>query len=353
MIVFACSFLVAKFTKERVLDRVSKKISEDDQEILVLIGRATYVGVLAVGITIALKIAGIDLTAIIAAIGFGLGFAMQDLIMNFIAGIFILVSRHFVIGDFIQINGTIGQVVEIQSRATILKALDGTRVIVPNSQLFTNEVTSFTSNPFRRIEIEVGVEYRTDLAHAQQIIFEALKEHHEVLEEPAPATVLDEFDDSSINFLVRFWVDSRSNWVGTRSQVIHLIKDHFDKAGISIPFPIRTLAFDKDTENTVVPVYEMENVDMEKHKTERGQEEAALAEQVAASAQRAQKIQDIQPPAEAAVFPGGPDALIEEEENVAGAALAAETVQANQDIAPAAVPEAEKAETGAAFLRQE
>lgn len=396
MIVFACTFLIAKITKEKVLDRVSKKISEDDQDVLVLIGRATYMGVLVVGITISLKIGGIDLTPIVAAAGFGLGFAMQDFIMNFLAGVFILLNRQFTLGDFIKVNETIGQVMEIQSRATILKALDGTRVIVPNSDLFTKEVVSYTSNPFRRLEVPVGVEYRTDLAHAQQAILEALQESEEVLSEPRPAIVLDEFDDSSINFLVRFWVDSKSHWINTRSDVIHLIKKRLDAEGIGIPFPIRTLVMDKDTEGVNMPVYQVSGEEMTAQRSKREQEEVALAERISAAASRAQKIQDIQPPApteptpavvpapvapeapaaeapaipevsaddEAAATPGGPDQIIEED--VAEVAEAVQAVQAEQEatapITPAPstltpatvpVPDAEKAETGAAFLQQD
>ncbi len=342
MIIFACSFILAKVTKEKVVDRVSSKLAEDDQEVLVLIGRATYVAVLLLGVTVSLKIAGIDLTAIIAAVGFGMGFAMQDLIMNFIAGIMILVNRQFTLGDFIKVNDTIGQVVEIQSRATILKALDGTRVIVPNSQLFTNQVTSFTSNPFRRIEVAVGVEYRTDLAHATQIIKEALNENEHVLKEPQSAIILDEFADSSINFLVRFWVDSKSNWVGAKSQVIHSIKKHFDKEGIGIPFPIRTLVMDKDTEDVMIPVYEVEKEEMTMKKDQRAKEEAELASRVEAAAGRVEKIQDIQPP---------PRPTPIQEENVAEVAKAAEEVQAEQDSEPAVMPVVEKTETGASFLQ--
>ncbi|MBT5015955.1 mechanosensitive ion channel family protein [Candidatus Peregrinibacteria bacterium] len=348
MIIFACSFVLAKTTKEKVVDRVSSKLAEDDQEVLVLIGRATYVAVLLLGVTISLKIAGIDLTAIIAAIGFGMGFAMQDLIMNFIAGIMILINRHFTLGDYIKVNDTIGQVVEIQSRATILKALDGTRVIVPNSQLFTNQVTSFTSNPFRRIEVEVGVEYRTDLAHATQIIKEALKEHEGILKEPGPAIVLDEFADSSINFLVRFWVDSKSNWIGAKSEVIHLIKKHFDEEGIDIPFPIRTLAFDKDTEDVMIPVFEAEKEELAVKKDQRFKEEVDLAAHVAAAAERSKTTQDIQPPKPAAK--PHPPKHSHNEENVAAVDQASKSVQAEQDATPPPMPEAEKAATGASFL---
>jgi small conductance mechanosensitive channel len=354
MVVFAFSFVIAKVMKEKVVDKVSAQFSEDDQDILVLIGRTTYVGVLAVGVTIALNIAGIDLTAIIAAVGFGVGFAMQDLVMNFMAGVLILLNRQFTIGDFIKINDTVGKVEEIQSRATILKALDGTRVIVPNADLFTNQVTSFTSNPFRRIEVPVGVEYRTDLSQAHQAIYEALMEHSGVLREPAPAIILSEFADSSINFLVRFWVDSHSKWIQTKSDVIQLIKKHLDEQAIGIPFPIRTLVFDKDTEDVVLPTYQMSQPEMQAKISQRDQEEKMLSEAIAATADRATKNSTYQPTsvptpsvAPVAKHPsvGAEDAApgaeflasdsgavpADEEENVTATAEAAKSVQAEQD----------------------
>lgn len=300
MIVFACSFVFANIVKNKVVDRISEKLGSDDKDVLILIGRATYLAVLSVGVTISLKIGGIDLTAIIAAVGFGIGFALQDLVMNFIAGILILLNRQFTIGDFIKIKDTVGKVVEIQSRATILRALDGTRVIVPNADLFKNQVTSYTSNETRRIEIAVGVEYRTDLAHAQQIILEALKEESHILPDPEPAILLDAFADSSINFKVRFWVNSHSNWLKIKSDVIHSIKQHFDKEGIGIPFPIRTLVFDRETEGVVIPTTQLSPEAMAAKQAEREADQALLAEKIAASSERAKLIEDIKSPSSTA-----------------------------------------------------
>jgi len=342
-------------------------------------------GSLTLGVTIALSIAGIDLTAIIAAAGFGIGFAMQDLIMNFMAGVLILLNRQFTIGDYIQVNDTIGQVQEIQSRSTVLKALDGTKVIVPNADLFTNQVTSYTSNPFRRIEIGVGVEYRTDLGHASQVILEALRSHNLVVLEPAPAILIDEFADSSINFLIRFWVDSHSNWMKTKSEVIHLVKKSFDAEGIGIPFPIRTLAFDKDTEDVLLPTYSLSSDEYRQHQSQRQDEGEVMTSRVVASEERA-KLNDIKAPTPIAAEGGGvaapvapkpiPEnassdnddeilasmhgALDDQEEDLASYDEASRAVQAQQDAstpimndvveqAPSAPP-ASQTESGASFL---
>ncbi len=236
------TFLLAKLVKSMVENKMAENgIEEEHQEIAILAGRSAHAGVLIIGVTIALKVGGIDLTSIIAAVAFGIGFALRDLIMNFLAGGMILLSRQFTIGDFIKVNDTIGKVEEIQTRATILKALDGTKIIVPNADLFTNQVISFTSNPFRRIEVVVGVEYHTNLQVAFATIMRALKKNKGILLEPAPAVLYDEFSDSSININVRFWVESRSKWLETKSQAIQDIKRELDIVGIGIPFPIRTV----------------------------------------------------------------------------------------------------------------
>lgn len=289
MIVFACSLVVAKMVKEKVLDRVSQKFSDDDQDILVLIGRTTYVAVLGVGVTISLSIAGLDLTALLAAVGFGVGFAMQDLIMNFMAGIMILLNRPFSIGDFIQINNTIGKVEEIQARATILKALDGTKVIVPNADLFKNQVTSFTSNPFRRVDVEVGLDYNTDLAHATRVIFEALTAHPKVLQDPPPAIVLDGFGDSCVDVIARFWVESRSQWLKTKSEVVQLLKQHMDAAGVIQPFPTQNLTFDPENEKVVFPSYRLSPQELNQHRDELAAQQTQLATEIAKSAERISK----------------------------------------------------------------
>jgi small conductance mechanosensitive channel len=244
--VILLSFVVAKIVRNIVEGKMSEHIEDDHKEIQILGGRMSHIGILTIGITIGLKIAGIDLTAIIAAAAFGVGFALKDLIMNFLAGVMILVGRQFSIGDFIKIGNNIGKVVEIQSRVTILQAIDGTKVIVPNSNLFKKEVISFTSNPFRRIEILVGVEYRSNLDNVVKVCMKVLKNTKGVLIEPKPAVLLTEFADSSINLKLRAWVDSKGGWVKVKSNVILNLKKEFDNYGITIPWPIRTLAYDKD-----------------------------------------------------------------------------------------------------------
>jgi small-conductance mechanosensitive channel len=248
-IVFIIFYLLAKAIKGIVEAKLAQSI-EENKELQILAGRTVSAVTIIIGATVALNIAGIDLTVIIAAAGFGIGFALRDIIVNFLAGIMVLAQKHFTIGDFIKVNDTVGKIIEIQSRATILQALDGTKVVVPNSELFNQQVISYTSNPFRRIEVIVGVEYDTDLNLAVKTCYQALKNTQGVLPQPKPAVIVDEFADSSINLIVRAWVESRSGWLQIKSDLAVNIKTAFDSVGIGIPFPIRTIVFDKDVKES-------------------------------------------------------------------------------------------------------
>lgn len=263
-VVISLSFLAAKIVRTIVINKMAEKgIEEEHEEIQILGGRMAYAGILILGITIGLKIAGIDLTTILAAVAFGIGFALKDLIMNFLAGVMILLSRHVGIGDFISVGGTLGKVEEIQSRVTVLKAIDGTKVIVPNSELFKKQVTSYTSNPFRRIDLIVGVDYRTNLENALRVSMKTLKTTKGVLKEPAPAVLVNDFGESAISIKIKAWVDSKGGWLKVKSDLILNLKSNFDKYGINIAWPIRTIIYDKDIEKAEKMIEEEKTAEKE------------------------------------------------------------------------------------------
>ncbi len=248
-IVIILSILAAKIARKVVENKLAEKgIEEEHQELQILGGRIAYTTVLTLGITVGLKIAGIDLTTIIAAVAFGIGFALRDLMMNFLAGIMILVGKHFVIGDFIKVGSTVGKVVEIQSRVTVMQAIDGTKVIVPNAEMFKKQVVNFTSNPFRRIEMLVTIDYRNSLENALKVCMKAVKDTKGIMVEPKPAVLVNEFGDNGVSLKIKAWVESKGGWVKIKSALTKNIKEEFDKHGIRIPWPIKTVAYDKDME---------------------------------------------------------------------------------------------------------
>lgn len=249
-VVIIFSILAAKIVRRIVENKMAEKGIEDEhKEVQVLGGRISYVIILTIGFTAGLKIAGIDLTTIIAAVAFGIGFALKDIITNFLAGVIILVNKNFTIGDFIVISGTLGRVLEIQSRVTILQAIDGTKVIVPNAQLFNKQVVSYTSNPFRRLEIMTRVDYRSDLRNALKVCMTAVKKTKGALVEPKPAVLVVNFGDSEVDIAIRIWVESRAGWKKIVSRLMINLKEAFDEYKIDFPRGIRQIVYDKEWEH--------------------------------------------------------------------------------------------------------
>jgi len=231
--------VIGKLLKRIAIKSLSKRNTDD--QVILLVGKATYITTLILGITIALNILGIDIAAIVGLVGLGVSFALQDVIKNFVCGALILIQQPFKIGDVIEVNGYLGKVEAIEARSTNIKTFDGQRVIIPNGDTFSSSVINFSAHPERRLEIVVGVSYETDLALASQILLNTVNNDSNILNNPAPAILLTEFADSAINVSIKFWVDKDSNIFGIRSELIRQIKVAFDASNINIPFPITTL----------------------------------------------------------------------------------------------------------------
>lgn len=201
--------------------------------------------VYVVAFLIGLDLMGIELTALAVfggALGIGLGFGLQKITSNFISGIILLVEKTINQDDLIELqDGYSGFVRRISSRFTLLETFDGKEIMIPNEDFITSQVINWTySNKQGRVEITVGVAYGTDLELAQQIILDAAKEHPRCILEPEPACFLNGFGDSSIDFLLYFWVnDVTEGRLRPRSEVMMSIWKKFRDAGIEIPFPQR------------------------------------------------------------------------------------------------------------------
>jgi len=221
-----------------------------------IIGKTAYFGILLIGIVVAFKIVNVDISIIVGAAGFGLGFALKDILENYIAGVLILVTEPFKIGDIIKVDDYLGQVEEIEARTTFIRNLDGQRVIISNSQMMQSSVVNYSTYPERRISIEVGVSYDTDLNKATKLIIETLARNNAILKDPEPAIIYHTFADSSINMTVRFWIDSTiTNWLEITSVEIKEIKKVFDANNINIPFPITTLSLNQLDSDDIYRVF--------------------------------------------------------------------------------------------------
>ncbi|XWK90275.1 MAG: mechanosensitive ion channel family protein [Phormidium sp.] len=214
-----------------------------------LLIQTSYVTVWAIGILVACVIAFPDLRLgdLIGLLGLSsvaFGFAFQDIFKNFLAGILLLLQEPFRIGDQIIVEDYEGTVEDIAIRSTQIVTYQGEIVVIPNAILFTNPVQVLTAQRQRRTDLGIGVDYNTDLRLAVGILRQAVSAVEGVLAEPKPEVDGLGFGESSIDFVVRYWTLPQKIHVRrTRTKVIIALKEACDKAGINIPYPIRTLYY--------------------------------------------------------------------------------------------------------------
>ncbi len=180
------------------------------------------------------------------------GFAFRDIFQNFLAGILLLLAEPFRIGDQIVVNNFEGTVQEIQTRATTIQTYDGRRVVIPNTELFTEAVTVNTAYEMRRCEYDVGIGYGDDVAQAKTLMQEAVRSVEGVLADPPPETALVGIGASSLNIRVWWWVQppARRNVLMVQDRVLMAIKQTLTDNGIDIPYATQTVLFHDQTEET-------------------------------------------------------------------------------------------------------
>lgn len=220
-----------------------------------LLKQLAYYAVWAIGILVAADVLGFEPAAVITGLGLtglALGFALKDIISNFVSGIIILGLRPFEIGDEIVVGPTEGTVQRIELRATAIRTYDGRLVLVPNAELFTSRVTNNTAAPVRRAAVEVPVGYGMDLSAAEDALLAAAKQVPDVLDAPAPSVRLRELGPADVVMELRFWTDSRrADLLATTSSVRRAVVETFRRAGLPLPEPdVRWLRFDDPQENT-------------------------------------------------------------------------------------------------------
>lgn len=178
--------------------------------------------------------------------GLAIGIAFQDFVANLISGVFLAVKKPLHVGDFVETADTFGKVTKMGLRSTVIETTRGQVVFIPNKLIFENPLINFSKKKIRRVDLPLGVSYDDDLEKAKEVALKAVNGLEMVLDTPETTLIYKEFGDSSINFTIRFWVNYRKQYDFNyaRSEAIMAIKQAFDKAGISIPFPIRTLDMD-------------------------------------------------------------------------------------------------------------
>ena len=245
--VFAVVYLVGRNVLVPIINRMM--VSRDmEAHARRPIRRLMTVLVAFVAITAAFGAAGYpdflrSLATIAAAATLAIGFAMQDVLKNFVSGIFIYTDKPFKIGDWIEWDGNSGIVEDISFRVTRVKTFDNELLTVPNSELTDGVIKNPVAKGTLRLQVPFGIGYDDDIEDATEIILEEARNHEDILSDPAPSVRLTELGDSSVTLKSRIWIDdpSRSDFVRTRAEYVQTVKRRFDEEGINIPYPNRTL----------------------------------------------------------------------------------------------------------------
>ena len=236
-------FVIGKWLS-RVLSRTVGKAmrrAQTDEMLVKFVVNLAYAALLAFVVLAALAQLGIQTTsfiAIIGAAGLAIGLALQGSLSNFAAGVMLIIFRPFKVGDFIEAAGTSGVVEEILIFSTKMKSPDNKQLYVPNGSILSGTIVNYSAKDQRRVDLVFGCGYGDDIKKAKALLEEIVTGNALVLDDPAPTIGVLELGDNSVNFAVRPWVKTADYW-DAYFQITEAVKQRFDEAGISIPFPQR------------------------------------------------------------------------------------------------------------------
>lgn len=224
----------------RVVGRAMRR-AKTDEMLVGFVASLVYAALLAFVILAALSQLGIQTAsfiAVLAAAGLAIGLALQGSLSNFAAGVMLIIFRPFKVGDFIEAAGTAGVVEEIMIFSTKLRSPDNKQLYVPNGSIIDGIITNFSAKQNRRVDLVFGCSYGDDIKKAKALLEEIVKANPLVLADPEPIIGVLELGDNSVNFAVRPWVNTPDYW-NAYFQITEAVKQRFDEAGLSIPFPQR------------------------------------------------------------------------------------------------------------------
>jgi len=240
IILFTISGYIVRALRSKVLPRFHL-----EESIIYNISRVIHYTLLIMSAAFAFQFIGIDFSGLVVVFGFlsvGIGFGLQNITSNFISGLILLFERPIKIGDRVTVGGTEGDVVEIKMRSTVIRSLNNISIIVPNSEFVSAQVVNWShGDPRVRVDIHVGVSYRSDLQTVLRCLREVADEHDSVLKDPKPFVRLMEFGDSSWNMFLGAWIHDPGNYYQIRSDLNCAIVEKFRNNDVEIPFPQRDL----------------------------------------------------------------------------------------------------------------
>ena len=242
LVIFLATLYLATLISRLIRRSLEKQ--RVDPALTLLLFYATRWAIVLIGLVAALRQVNFELTGFLAGLGilgFTLGFALQDISRNIVAGMLLLVHRPFEIGDLVEIEGFSGRVKSVDLRSTEILTLDGNNVLIPNGNVFTVPIVNYSRESTRRIELTIGVAYDSDLELVRHTALHAIRSIPDVLSTPGPSLYFHTFNDSSIDFTARYWIDTRvTDAVTAIDPAIVAIQQAFARRNIEIPYPIQT-----------------------------------------------------------------------------------------------------------------
>lgn len=252
LILFFAAFLVVYLAGRIILVPITRqglRSREVDAHARKPLLRLLKLGIVFVAVAVAFGAAGFgsfltSLATIAAAATLAIGFAMQDIIKNFVSGVFIYTDKPFRIGDWIEWGDYSGEVEDISLRVTRVRTFDNELLTVPNSDLTNGVVKNPVDGDKLRLKILFGIGYSDSIGEAMEIILEEARKHEGIMDEPEPSVRLTTLEDSYVGLQARIWIKnpSRSDFVRIRSEYVQNVKQRLDEEGIEIPFPQLTLS---------------------------------------------------------------------------------------------------------------
>ncbi|MCT7484426.1 mechanosensitive ion channel family protein [Aliarcobacter cryaerophilus] len=235
-------FFIGKWISKsvvKILGKALRKVGGVDETLVKFLENIVYYALLTVVIIAALNKLGIATTsflAILGAAGLAVGLALKDSLGNFASGVMIVLFKPFKAGDSVVAGGVSGTVTEVTIFNTVFLTADNQKIIVPNSSITSGSITNVNANNTRRVDLVVGISYDDDIKKAKDLLTNLLTSHEKILVDKGITVAVSELADSSVNFVVRAWVNTPDYWE-VRFFLIENIKLVFDKEGITIPYP--------------------------------------------------------------------------------------------------------------------
>lgn len=241
--VLGITLIVARSLSRAV--RKAMEVRRAGTELTLLVGKLVRWGVIILGSIMALQQVNFDVAAFLTGLGilgFTVGFALQGISQNFVAGILLLLQQPFEIGDAIKIGEFSGEVVIIDLRTTKLRMFDGKTVLIPNADVLTSSIINYSDGSRRRVDISMGVSYNSDPDFVRQTVVNTINDIAGVLQDPAPNVVFNHFGPSTLDFTIYYWVDTEQiGLLKAKDTAIRSIKAAFEQANIEIPYPTQTV----------------------------------------------------------------------------------------------------------------